>query len=92
MELKDTIEMMSSEDYKERFKAEYHQTKIRREKLRTYITQIDAYEAVKLLPNVKKPPEPKHDCPVSMLKQQLSAMDSYLHAMEMRAIVEGIEL
>ncbi len=27
MELKDTIEMMNSEDYKERFKAEYYQTR-----------------------------------------------------------------
>lgn len=27
MELKDTVEMMSSEDYKERFKAEYCQVK-----------------------------------------------------------------
>lgn len=29
MELKDTVEMMISEDYKERFNAEYCQTKIR---------------------------------------------------------------
>ena len=29
MELKDTIELMNSSDYKERFKAEYWQTKIR---------------------------------------------------------------
>ena len=29
MEFKDTIAMMTSEDYKERFKAEYYQTKIR---------------------------------------------------------------
>ena len=28
-ELKDTIQNMVSEDYKERFKAEYYQTKIR---------------------------------------------------------------
>ena len=28
MELKDTIKLMDSEDYKERFKAEYYQTKI----------------------------------------------------------------
>ena len=34
MELKDTIEMMNSADYKERFKAEYYQTKIRYEKLK----------------------------------------------------------
>ena len=33
MELKDTVEMMGSEDYKERFKAEYCQVKIRYEKL-----------------------------------------------------------
>ena len=33
MELKDTIEMMNSSDYKERFKAEYYQVKIRAEKL-----------------------------------------------------------
>lgn len=29
MELKDTVEMMNSEDYKERFKAEYQQVVIR---------------------------------------------------------------
>ena len=34
MELKDTVEMMSSEDYKERFKAEYYQVKIRYGKLK----------------------------------------------------------
>lgn len=33
MELKDTIKLMESKDYKERFKAEYYQTKIRWEKL-----------------------------------------------------------
>lgn len=35
MELKDTIPQMTSEDYKERFKAEYYQTKIRYWKLHT---------------------------------------------------------
>lgn len=33
MELKDTIDLMTSEDYKDRFKAEYYQTKIRYDKL-----------------------------------------------------------
>ena len=33
MELTDTIEMMKSADYKERFKAEYYQLKIRLEAL-----------------------------------------------------------
>ncbi len=32
MELKDTIEMMTSEDYKERFRAEFYQVRTRREK------------------------------------------------------------
>ena len=29
MELKDTVALMESDDYKDRFKAEYYQTKIR---------------------------------------------------------------
>ena len=33
MELKDTIKLMESDDYKDRLKAEYYQVKIRREKL-----------------------------------------------------------
>ena len=33
MELKDTIDLMISSDYKDRFKAEYYQVKIRVEKL-----------------------------------------------------------
>lgn len=33
MKLKDTIKLMESDDYKDRFKAEYYQVKIRKEKL-----------------------------------------------------------
>lgn len=33
MKLQDTIEMMNSDDFKERFKAEYYQLKIRGMKL-----------------------------------------------------------
>ncbi len=43
MELKDTIEMMNSEDYKERFKAEYYQTLIRYNKL-SEMVEIDIKE------------------------------------------------
>lgn len=35
MELKDTVKGMMSDDYKERMAAEYHQTKIRYEKLKS---------------------------------------------------------
>ena len=41
MELKDTIEMMQPEDYKERFKAEYYQLKIRLEKLYGMLVRHD---------------------------------------------------
>ena len=42
MELKDTIELMNSEDYRERFKAEYYQVKIRYEKLNKMIIKCEA--------------------------------------------------
>ena len=41
MELKDTVEMMNSEDYKERFKAEYCQTVIRYRKLKNMLDRWD---------------------------------------------------
>ena len=37
MELRDTVDMMNSEDYKERFKAEYYQTVIRYGKLKNML-------------------------------------------------------
>lgn len=37
MELRDTVEMMNSADYKERFKAEYYQTTIRYGKLKAMV-------------------------------------------------------
>lgn len=40
MELKDTIELMNSEDYKERFKDECYQTKIRYDKLHNMIIKM----------------------------------------------------
>ena len=36
--------MLNSDDYKERFKAEYYQTLIRYEKLKKFNTEIDTYE------------------------------------------------
>lgn len=38
-ELKDTINLMTSDDYKDRFKAEYYQLKIRYEKLKQFIVE-----------------------------------------------------
>ena len=42
MELSETIELMQSEDFKERFKAEYWQTKIRHDKLAEMIKKYEA--------------------------------------------------
>jgi hypothetical protein len=94
MKLADTIEMMNSSDYKERFKAEYYQTKIRYEKLKDFNNHIEAvgchnYTGDNYRNNVVIP---KHDCDFSTLKEQQRVMGEYLHLLEVRAIVEGIEL
>ena len=44
MELKDTVEAMCSEDYKERLAAEYYQLKIRYKKLKAFCCRIEAAE------------------------------------------------
>lgn len=81
MDLKDTVEGMLSEDYKERFKAEYLQTKIRYDKLHTMIIK---YEAGML--NFQP------TCPIELLKNQAKYMGMYLYQLEIRAQLEGIEL
>lgn len=81
MELKDTIELMNSEDYKDRFKAEYLQTKIRYEKLHSTIIKHDA-GTLDFVPN----------CPIATLKMQRSRMAEYLNILEVRAEIEGISL
>lgn len=81
MELKDTVELMNSDDYKERFKAEYYQTKIRYEKLHKVVVE---YEANKL--------DFEPNCSIDLLKSQKAAMGQYLYALEVRAKIEEIEL
>lgn len=81
MELKDTIELMNSEDYKKRFKAEYYQTKIRYDKLHKMITK---YEAGTL--------EFTPSCSIELLREQKKNMGQYLHCLEVRAEIEEIKL
>lgn len=81
MELKDTIELMKSEDYKDRFKAEYFQVKVRLDKL--YIM----YAHMK---NRTLDFEPK--CPIEIYTKQLDAMAQYIDILEKRAELEGINL
>ena len=80
-ELSDTIELMTSDDYKERFKAEYWQTKIRHDKLHDMIVK---YEAGTL--NF----EPT--CNIDIFKKQITNMANYLYVLEVRAEIEGIIL
>lgn len=81
MELKDTIEMMVSVDYKERFKAEYLQLKIRINGLRNMLKK---YKAGTL------PFTPS--CSYDLLNGQLKAMELYATYLEERAEIEGIDL
>ena len=85
MELKDTIAGMKSEDYKQRFVAEYRQTKIRYEKLKEFCNKIEAEELMG-----KEPP--KHDCPLYLLQTHKRNMGMYLHDLEIRAIIEDVKL
>lgn len=87
MELKDTIEMMTSEDYKERFKAEYSQLKIRLNKLTDLNNKIEASKR-----SGGSVEEPAHNCPHTLLRRQQSAMSNYLRLLQIRAVIEGIAL
>lgn len=81
MDLKDTINLMTSEDYKERFQAEYYQLKIREQKLHNMLVRYDA-GTLGFTP----------DCSIQLLKDQLSIMRDYAYALEVRAEIEGIVL
>ena len=81
MELKDTIEMMVSVDYKERFKAEYLQLKIRMTGLSNMLKK---YKAGTL---TFKP-----SCSYDLLNGQLKSMEMYAKYLEERAEIENIEV
>lgn len=79
MKLNETVEMMNSADYKERFKAEYYQLKIRVCGLQNMLSAWD---------NDKLAFEPT--CPRSTYELQLRAMQDYKALLEMRAVMENI--
>lgn len=86
LNLEQTVSLMTSSDYRQRFVAEYWQTKIRYEKLKKFNTKIEASYASN---NIE---EPVHDCPESLLLEQQHVMGEYLHLLEVRAVIEDIEL
>ena len=81
MELKETVNLMNSISYKERFKAEYLQTKIRYDKLDNMLIKYEA-GVLDFTPN----------CPIEILENQLYYMKQYLDTLRIRAEIEKIEL
>jgi len=81
MELKDTVTMMIDGDYKERFKAEYLQVKIRYDKLVNMCEKWDKGE-LNFTPT----------CDRNVYDRQLKAMKDYLSVLEERALKESVNL
>lgn len=81
IELEATVEEMLSDDYKERFWAEYWQARTRFEKL---TAMIDKYLVGKL--------DFEPDCPIQLLMTQASYMRMYMQVLEARAKIEKIKL
>ena len=79
--LAETVPLMTSEDYRERFRAEYFQTKIRAHKLATL---LEAWERG----DFSCPPQTAR----IVLERQLQQMTDYLSTLALRAQFEGISL
>ena len=79
--LSQTVDMMTSSDYKERFKAEYAQVVIRYKKLKNMLDKWDKNELT-FTPT----------CPRSTYNLQIKAMTDYIAVLEARAVIEHIIL
>lgn len=88
MELENTLDLMLSPNYKDRLKAEYWQTKVHYEKLKRSNTEWEAYRIANVLQAVAK----ESKTPMEVLQQQERVMGEYLHLLELRAVLEGVEL
>ena len=81
MNIKDTIHLMTSENYKERFKAELMQLDIRIGKLAGMLSAWDAGELT-FTPT----------CSYDLLEAQLNAMKTYAYFLRVRAEIEGVDI
>lgn len=81
MEINKTIEMMTSDDFEERFKAEYYQLEIR---LNSLAQMLLKYERNEL--------DFKPRCSFDLLNGQLKAMELYKEYLEERAEIENVEI
>ena len=85
MKMSDTIDKMLSKDPKDRMWAEYWQTKIRYRKLKAFANRIEAAR-------LQEKPEPKHSCSYDLLRKQQSIMGEYLHVLELRLAIDGLNI
>lgn len=81
MKLYETIEMMNSTDFRERFKAEYYQLSIRLDGLLAMLTKWEN-GVLDFTPN----------CSKEILEKQVGFMQGYKKILELRADIEEIEL
>ena len=81
MQLKETVSMMESADYKERFKAEFYQLLIRLDSLTSMLIKWK---------NNMLDFEPK--CSKETLENQVIFMQGYLDILRLRAEIEEIDL
>lgn len=81
MELNDTVDLMTSSNYKDRFKAEYYQLENRFTKLNEMLLRWDLGKL-----------DFKPTCPRTLYGEQLSYMRNYLDVLRRRSKTEGIEL
>ena len=81
-DLSSTTKLMVSEDYKERYLAEYIQLETRYEALMNIIWKYDHGEKLGF----------ELDTPIHLLKKQAKAMYEYISALNERARFEGINI
>lgn len=81
MTLDKTVDLMLSDDYKDRFEAEYRQLANRANKLRKMIRQYEKGEL-----------DFEPESPIDILVWQLKTMDEYIYILKRRASYEKITL
>ena len=81
MRLEDTISLMTSDDFKDRTKAEYLQLKIRHENLSKLLKRYRE-GTLDFVPN----------CSYDLLHTQLVYMECYMNALEESAKIQDIDL
>ena len=81
MKLSETVEMMNSADYKERFRAEYFQLKIRVNGLKNMLDKWDKGE-LDFTPT----------CPREIYNDQMEYMMNYMTVLANRAYLEHVDL